>query len=74
MVKLDFTITTIYEKAVLNSGPTMDKRRNKDPFITRLVKSLVKLERKYAIPPHKRKVRMFTIIPKVHTKGPVVTY
>ena len=52
----------------------MDKRRNKDPFFTRLVKSFVKLERKYAIPPHKRKARMFTIIPKVHTKGPVVTY
>jgi len=54
--------------------PTMDKRRSKAPFITRLVNSLVKLERKYAIPPHKRKARMFTrrptqssIIPKEFT-------
>ena len=40
-------------------SPTIDKRK-KDPVITRLVSSLVKLERKYATPPHKRKARMFT--------------
>ena len=51
----------------------MDLRRNTDPSITRLVNSLVKLERKYAIPPHKRKARMFMIFPEVHTKGPVVS-
>ena len=40
-------------------GPTVD-RRNKDPFVNRVTNSLVKLEKKYAIPPHKRKARMFT--------------
>ena len=51
-------------------GPTMDKR-NKDPFITRLVNSLVKLERKYAIPPHKRKARMFTRRPTQSSVIPI---
>ena len=43
-------------------GPTVD-RRNKDPFVNRVTNSLVKLEKKDAIPPHKRKARMFTRSP-----------
>ena len=41
--------------------PPVNKKRNKDlVFVMRMVKSLTRLERKYATPPHRRKARLFT--------------
>ena len=56
-----------------HSPPAFQKKQlpmNKDPFITRLVNTVVKLEKKYAIPSHKRKARMFTRRPTRNTLFP----